>query len=70
MHIRVKNKIESDMKKIYQKPTIEFLSMEIEDLIMWSVTDGINKEDVETTDDTEGNLGRHNSIWDEEEEMY
>jgi hypothetical protein len=70
MHIRVKNKIESDMKKIYQKPTIEFLSMEIEDLIMWSVTDGVNKDYVEYTEDTEGNLGRHNSIWDEEEEMY
>jgi len=58
------------MKKIYQKPTIEFLSMEIEDLIMWSVTDGVNKDYVEYTEDTEGNLGRHNSIWDEEEEMY
>jgi len=59
------------MKKIYQKPTIEFLSMEIEDLIMWSVTDGINKDTVDYyTEETEGNLGRHNSIWDEEEEMY
>ena len=54
------------MKKTYISPMVQLSDMELEQMIAFSVTEGVDLEHVETTDETSGNLSRR-SVWDDEE---
>ena len=45
---------------------VQLSDMELEQMIAFSVTEGVDLEHVETTDETSGNLSRR-SVWDDEE---
>ena len=58
------------MKKIYQMPTIKWMEADTEEMMVASIIMPdmtVDLENAEETEDTSGNLSRHNSIWDEEE---
>ena len=57
------------MKKKYQNPEAEFVGMDLEEMIAFSVTEGVNLDDAPETDDTSGNLSRR-SVWDEDEDEF
>ena len=58
------------MKKIYQMPTIKWLEAETEEMIASSpLENGFNMDEVDTTNETSGNLSRKGySVWDDEDE--
>lgn len=64
------------MKRIYQTPETELVTISVEQMIAISgpVEDGFKTTDpVPTTDETSGNLSRRRDIWadeEEEEEQY
>jgi len=55
------------MKKAYQKPQAYAEAADLGDMIAASIEKGFNLEDVETTNETSGNLARR-SIWDDDDE--
>ena len=55
------------MKKKYQNPEAEFVGMDLEEMIAFSVTEGVNLDDAPETEATGGNLSRR-SVWDDLEE--
>lgn len=60
------------MKAIYQKPSTEFMSTMMSQLMVASpVEKGFdpNSDDVPTTDATSGNLSRR-KVWDDEDEEF
>ena len=61
------------MKAIYQKPSTEFMSTTMSQLMAASlpekVEDGFNPNDTPTTDATSGNLSRR-KVWDDEDEEF
>jgi hypothetical protein len=61
------------MKAIYQKPSTEFMSTTMSQLMVASlpekVEDGFNPNDTPTTDQTSGNLSRR-KVWDDEDEEF
>lgn len=58
------------MKAIYQKPETELIAISAVRMLAGSnVEEGFNKDEVPTTEETEGNLARrHNNVWEDEEE--
>ena len=58
------------MKKIYQMPTIKWLEADTEEMIASSpLENGFNMDEVDTTNETSGNLSRKGySVWDDEDE--
>lgn len=61
------------MKKAYQIPATDIILVATAQIICGSimpenVEDGFNTGDAPETDATSGNLGRHNNVWDDEEE--
>ena len=57
------------MKKKYQNPEAEFVGMDLEEMIAFSVTEGVNLDKAPETDETSGNLSRR-SVWDEDEDEF
>ena len=57
------------MKKKYQNPEAEFVGMDLEEMIAFSVTEVVDLDDAPETEATSGNLSRR-SVWDEDEEEY
>jgi hypothetical protein len=58
------------MKKTYQMPTIKWLEADTEEMIASSpLENGFKMDEVDTTNETSGNLSRKGySVWDDEDE--